>query len=175
MSHPLSGGLRVYLRINIDAGPLQAFLYPPGRSLLVFSPPRSILYPWSPVASSSTMLSCSQLVALALCVLSALAAPSPLLRISKAENSLPGRYIVTLKQEPGTSSTDNNVKTFTSTMSSASNITHQWESMGAFAGELSDDDLETLRAHPRVEAIEQDGIMKAFAKVTQCVSPLQPL
>ena len=40
--------------------------------------------------------------------------------------------------------------------------------MGAFAGELSDDDLETLRAHPRVEAIEEDGIMKALANVTQC-------
>ena len=52
---------------------------------------------------------------------------------------------------------------------SASNITHQWESMGAFAGELSDDDLETLRADPRVEAIEEDGIMKTFAAVTQFV------
>ena len=114
------------------------------------------------------MFSCSHLVVLALYALPALAAPSPLLRISKAENSLPGRYIVTLKQEPGTSSTDNNVKTFTNIMSSASNITHEWESMGAFAGELSDDDLETLRAHPRVEAIEEDGIMKALANVTQC-------
>jgi len=120
------------------------------------------------------MFSNSQLVALGLYILSALAAPSPLLRISKAENSLPGRYIVTLKQESGISSTDNNVKTFTSTMSSASNITHQWESMGAFAGELSDDDLETLRAHPRVEAIEQDGIMEALAKVTQCVPLSNP-
>jgi len=119
------------------------------------------------------MFSNSQLVVLAFYALSALAAPSPLLRISKAQDSLPGRYIVTLKQEPGTSSTENNVKTFTTIVSSASNITHQWESMGAFAGELSDDDLETLRAHPRVEAIEQDGIMKTLANVTQCV-PLYP-
>ena len=110
---------------------------------------------------------CSHLVVLALCTLPALAAPSPLLRISKAENALPGRYIVTLKQEQGTSSTTNRVKTFSSTMSSASNITHQWETMGAFAGDICDDDLETLRADPRVEAIEQDGIMKTFATVTQ--------
>lgn len=121
------------------------------------------------------MFSCFQLVALAVCALPALAAPSPLLRVSKAENSLSGRYIVTLKQAPGTSSAGNNVKTFTSTISSASNITHQWEFMGAFAGELSGDDLETLRAHPRVEAIEQDGIMKALATTTQCVPFTQPL
>lgn len=41
--------------------------------------------------------------------------------------------------------------------------------MGAFAGELSDDDLETLRADSRVAAIEEDGIMRAFAEVTQFV------
>lgn len=111
----------------------------------------------------------SQLIALALCTLPALAAPSLLLRISKAENPLPGRYIVTLKQEQGASSTANRVETFSSTVLSASNITHQWESMGAFAGELSDDDLETLRADPRVAAIEEDGIMKTLATVTQFV------
>ena len=41
--------------------------------------------------------------------------------------------------------------------------------MGAFAGELSDDDLETLRVDPRVEAIEEDGIMKTSGNVTQYV------
>ena len=110
---------------------------------------------------------CSHLIVLALCALPALAAPSPLLRISKAENPLPGRYIVTLKEEQGASITTDRVKTFSSTTLSASNITHQWESMGAFAGEISDDDLETLRADSRVEAIEEDGVMKAFANVTQ--------
>ena len=57
----------------------------------------------------------------------------------------------------------------------ASNITHQWESMGAFAGELSDDDLETLRADPRVESIEEDGIMKASVAATQFVPSPRPL
>lgn len=106
----------------------------------------------------------SQFISLALCVLPALAAPYPILRISKAGNPSPGRYIVTLKQ--GTSNTTN-VTTFSSTMSSTSNITHRWDSMGAFAGELSADDLETLRADPRVEAIEEDGTMKALATATQ--------
>jgi cerevisin len=113
---------------------------------------------------------CSRLLALALCTLPALAAPSPLLRIFKATNPLPGRYIVTLKQEQGTN-TVGDVKAFSSTMSPASNITHQWESMGAFAGELSDDDLETLRVDPRVEAIEEDGIMKTSGNVTQTNAP----
>ena len=111
------------------------------------------------------MFFCSQLVALALCALPALAAPTPLLRVSKAENPLPGRYIVTLKQVQGA----NDVNTLSDTMSPASNITHRWESMGAFAGEFSDDDLETLRADSRVEAIEEDGIMKTLVTVTQCV------
>ena len=117
---------------------------------------------------------CFQLIALALCVLPALAAPSPLVRISKAGNPLPGRYIVTLKQDQGTSSTTNDVTTFSSTMSPASNITHWWDSMGAFAGEFSEDDLETLRADSRVETIEEDGIMKALIDVTQYVPFTRP-
>lgn len=115
----------------------------------------------------------SRLIALALYALPALAAPFPLLRISRAATPPPGRYIVTLKQGEETTSTADDVKTFSSTvLSSSSNITHQWESMGAFAGEISNDDLETLRADPRVEAIEEDGIMKAFANVTQYGPPL---
>jgi hypothetical protein len=47
--------------------------------------------------------------------------------------------------------------------------------MGAFAGELSDDDLETLRADSRVEAIEEDGVMKAFANVAQYAPLIRPL
>ena len=130
-----------------------------------FQPPCSTLFPRSPLASFSTMF-CFHLITLALCVLPALAAPTPLLRISKAETPLPGRYIVTLKQ--GTSN-GTDVTTFSSTMSASSNITHRWDSMGSFAGELSEDDLETLRADPRVDAIEEDGIMKALGTVTQCV------
>lgn len=109
---------------------------------------------------------CPKLVALALYTLPALAAPSPLLRISRAQNPLPGKYIVTLKQEP---SDTISVDSVSSTMSSASNITHQWENMGAFAGEFSVDDLETLRADPRVEAIEEDGTMTTLASVSQFV------
>lgn len=155
------------VHLNTDIVPPQALLYPSGRPLLAFSPPHSFLSSWSPVASFSTMF-CSQLITLALCTISALAAPSPLLRIFKADNPLPGRFIVTLKQEQGTSSADS-VNTFSTDALSTSNITHKWESMGAFAGEISDDDLETLRVDPRVAAIEQDGIMKASATVTQFV------
>lgn len=112
---------------------------------------------------------CSHFIALALCALPALAAPTGLLQISKVENPLPGRYIVTLKQEQGGSGTPDRVKAFSSTTLSASNITHLWESMDAFAGDITDEDLETLKADPRVEAIEEDGVMKALANVTQYV------
>ncbi|KAF9791980.1 serine protease [Thelephora terrestris] len=113
---------------------------------------------------------CPKLVALALYALPALAAPSPLLRISRAQNPLPGKYIVTLKQGQGAPDTIS-VESVSSNMSPASNITHQWENMGAFAGDLSADDLETLRADPRVEAIEEDGIMQTLASVTQTNAP----
>ena len=110
-------------------------------------------------------MSCSQLITLALCTLSALAAPTPLLRISRADKPLPGRFIVTLKQDQGSSS----VSTFSTDDLSTSNITHKWEFMSAFAGEISADDLETLRADSRVADIEEDGIMKALATVAQFV------
>ena len=122
-------------------------------------------------SSAFSIMFCFQLFALALCALPALAAPTPLLQVAKADTPLPGRYIVTLKQESGTSSTASDVKTLSSTMSSSSNITHCWESMGAFAGEFSADDLKMLRSDSRVEAIEEDGVMNALANVTQYVPP----
>lgn len=104
---------------------------------------------------------CHGLIALALFALPALAAPSPLLHIFKTRNPLPRRYIVTLKQDTV------DVESYSSSVSSASNVTHKWESMNAFAGEFSDKDLETFRADPCVEAIEEDGIMKTSLSVTQ--------
>ena len=109
----------------------------------------------------------SKLVALALYTLPALAAPFPLLRISRAQKPSSGKYIVTLKQS---TSDLLNLQSVSGTMSSASNITHQWDNMGQFAGEFSADDLEMLRADSRVEAIEEDGTMKLFASVTQYVT-----
>lgn len=106
------------------------------------------------------------LVALALYALPALAAPSPLLKVTRSQNPAPGRYIVTLKQEQDTSDTVS-IESFSNSMSSASNITHWWGSMNAFAGDFSDDDLEVLRADQRVNAIEEDGIMSILAPVTQ--------
>ena len=110
-----------------------------------------------------------KLVALALCVLPALAAPSPLLRISKTRSPVPGKYIVTLRQ--GQQNSDNiTLEAFSDTLSSASTITHWWEHMNAFAGDFSDDDLEVLRVDSRVDAIEEDGIVTALVSVTQCAS-----
>jgi cerevisin len=110
------------------------------------------------------------LVALALYALPALAAPSPLLKVTRSQNPAAGRYIITLKQEQETSDTVS-IESFSNSMSSASNITHWWGSMKAFAGDFSDDDLEVLRADPRINAIEEDGIMSILAPVTQVNAP----
>ena len=54
-------------------------------------------------------------------------------------------------------------------MSPASNIAHQWDNIGAFAGELWVGYLETLRADPLVEAIEEDGMLTTLASVSMFV------
>jgi hypothetical protein len=110
-----------------------------------------------------------KLVALALYALPALAAPSPLLRISKTRSPTPGKYIVTLKQDQGTLD-NSSLEAFSNILSSASNITNWWDHMNAFAGDFSDDDVEILRADPRVDAMEEDGIMTTQVSVTQYAS-----
>lgn len=121
-----------------------------------------------------------KLVALALYILPALSAPSPLLRISKARSPVHGKYIVTLSPGQGERNRDDvNAEAFSNSLSSVSNITHWWEHMSAFAGHFSDDDLDILRADPRVDAIEEDGVVRTLVSVTQCVSfslcPLSPM
>ena len=110
-----------------------------------------------------------KLVALVLFTLPALAAPSPLLRISKARSPILGKYVVTLRQGQQDSD-DISLEAFSNTLSTASNITRWWEHMNAFAGDFADDDLEILRTDPRVDAIEEDGDVTAFVSLTQYVS-----
>lgn len=114
------------------------------------------------------MMPCSKLFTLALFIIPALAAPFPLLRIARAQNPSSGKYIVTLKQE---NSDLPNVDSVSNSMSPASTVTNKWENMGAFAGKLSPDDLESLRADPRVDAIEEDGTMSVLADVAQNNAP----
>jgi hypothetical protein len=107
-----------------------------------------------------------KLVALALCALSALAAPSPHSLISERRGVIYGQYIITLKEG------QNNVslEAFSSILSPESSITRWWEYLGGFAGEFLDVDLDTLRADPRVDAIESDTTMTMLVSVSQCAS-----
>lgn len=97
------------------------------------------------------------LVVLALCVLSALSAPSPLINVQKAKEPIGGRYIVTLKE--GADRKTN--------IGSVSSVTHEWDIINGFAGSFSADELETLRSNPDVLSIEEDGIVYTQATVTQ--------
>ena len=91
-----------------------------------------------------------------------------LLTVSKAEEPVPGRYIVTLKEEVSLaahiSSTQAKIE------STPSNITHEYSLINGYAGEFSDDDLNDLRAHPEIASIEEDGIARTCF-VTQFVPP----
>jgi cerevisin len=89
-----------------------------------------------------------------------------LLTVSKAKESLPGRYIITLKGE--VSLADHVSSTNTKIASTPSNITHEYNLINAYAGEFSDDDLNDLRAHPEITSIEEDGTV-------QTCSPTDPV
>jgi len=106
-----------------------------------------------------------QFVALALCVLPVLAAPSPpLVTVKKANNPVAGRYIVTFKNGIDSSA---GVSSITSRVSSQSKVTHEWDIVNGFAGSFTDGDLEVLRSNPNVASIEQDAIIHVQAVSTQ--------
>ena len=105
-----------------------------------------------------------QFVALALCVLPVLAAPSPLVTVKKTKNAIPGRYIVTFKNDIDHSV---GVSSVAGGISSQSNVTHDWSIINGFAGSLTDDDLEVLRSNPNVASIEENGLVHTLAVSTQ--------
>lgn len=95
-------------------------------------------------------------LALLALVLPAMAAPHGLISIQKYNGqTLPGSYIVKLK--PGVDK-DAVVKQF------GSSITHgEWSVLNAFAGKFGKEALLTLRGLGDVEAIAEDGLMRAAA------------
>jgi len=99
------------------------------------------------------------LVILALCILPAFSAPSPLVSVEKAEEPVAGQYIVLLKE-------DANRQTSIDSINAAS-VTHEWDIVNGFAGSFSPDDIETLRSNPDVVSIEEDGVVHTQAIVTQ--------
>ena len=90
-----------------------------------------------------------------------------LLTVSEAKKAIPGRYIITLKEE--VSLTAHVSSTQASIASTPSNITHELDIINGYAGEFSEDDLNDLRANPEIASIEQDGTVKTCSVVTQSV------
>ena len=90
-----------------------------------------------------------------------------LLTVSKAENPVPGRYIVTLKDD--VSLATHVSSTQASIASTTSNITHEYSLINGYAGEFTDDDLNRLRANPDIASIEQDSIVRICDEITQSV------
>ena len=99
-----------------------------------------------------------RLITVILCVLPALAVLSPPVLVRRTQNPVPGRYIVTLKDD-----VDGVVgaSTFANKISRRSAITHEWNIIKGFAGSFTDADLEFLRTHPNVASIEEDGYLHA--------------
>lgn len=104
------------------------------------------------------------LVALIPFVIPTLSAPSPLIAVGKTKNAIPGRYIITFKNNTGNFA---GVPSIASVLSSDSNITHQWDVISGFAGSFTDTDVELLRSHPNIMSIEQDGYAQTQTVATQ--------
>ena len=102
--------------------------------------------------------------AVTLCVLPALAVPSPLVSVKKSKNPIPGHYIVTLKDDVDHLA---GISSFTSKVDSQSKVTHEWDIISGFAGTFTDADLESLRSHPNVVSTEEDGYAYTQTVVTQ--------
>lgn len=113
-----------------------------------------------------------QFFALATLLLPAIAAPSPLITISKVANAVPGRFIITLKEGASRAAHVSSIQS--KIASTPSKITHEFNIINGYAGEFSADDLNELRAHPDIASIEEDGISHTLATKTQCVH-LPPL
>ena len=92
-----------------------------------------------------------------------------LLTVSKAENPVPGSYIITLKDD--VSLADHVSSTQTTIAASASNITHEYSLFNAYAGDFTDEDLNDLRSHPEIASIEQDSYTWLCDETTQSVLP----
>jgi len=94
-----------------------------------------------------------------------------LLTVSKAEEPIPGNYIITLKEDVSLAAHINSIQARIA--STPSNITHEFEIINGYAGEFSEDDLNDLRANPEIDSIEEDGIVQTCATtiVTQSVRP----
>jgi len=88
-----------------------------------------------------------------------------LLTVSKAEKAVPGRYIITLKEE--VSLATHVSSTQASIASTDSNITHELDIINGYAGDFTEDDLNDLRAHPDIASIEEDAIVQTCTVVTQ--------
>jgi len=91
------------------------------------------------------------------------------LLVSKVENPIPGRYIITIKDEVSLAAHVSSTQA--SIASTTSNITHEFSLINGYAGEFTDDDLNDLRANPDVASIEQDSIFQICDELTQSVLP----
>jgi hypothetical protein len=92
----------------------------------------------------------------ALCILSILSAAPPLLEVGKAEEPVPGQYIVILKD--GVDS-EAHVAAMTRILGRDSLIIAQWNfTLNGFHAVLSGPDLQGLRSNPNVSSIDEDRL-----------------
>ena len=104
------------------------------------------------------------LIILALYVLTAFSAPSPLVKVQKAKEPIAGRYIVTLKEGINLRA---NIDALSRKLNGSSSITQELNIINGFAGSFSPTELEALSSDPGVAFIEEDGLVRTQTVITQ--------
>jgi len=95
-----------------------------------------------------------------------------LLTVSKAEKAIPGRYIITLKEDVSLAAHISSTQA--SIASTPSYIIHELDLINGYAGEFSEGDLNDLRANQEIASIEQDSTVQTSSVLTQSVPPIYP-
>jgi len=111
-----------------------------------------------------TAMFSKQLIPVFLCVLPALAAPSPLILVKRNVNPVLGSYLLSFREGVDHAF---GVSSITNQISSDSVITHEWNIFNGVAGNFSDADVEILRSLSVVASIEEDGYVHAQSITTQ--------
>ncbi|KAF9562998.1 serine protease [Agrocybe pediades] len=96
-------------------------------------------------------------------VLPTIAAPSPLHTVQKYDGETTGKYIVQFKKGASRKTWIKKLK--------LTNKVADWDLVNGFGGDIDEATLEELRASDEVESIHEDGVMYAFAPVTQTNAP----
>lgn len=109
------------------------------------------------LVTKATVVFAAGLFTLVFLALPVFASPpsASLIHVQKAKEPVNGSYVVIFRENPSISSTE-----IMNILSPSSEVTSHWDNIGGFAGIFAPDDLTSLRAHPDVFSIHENGVVR---------------